>query len=204
MILIGLSVAAPVGPIGVLTIHRTLARGRFVGLATGLGVATADAFYAALAAFSLTMLSSLLISISDAVRLVGGIFLLYLGIRTLRSLPAAHAARISEVNGRRFYAGAYFSALGLTLTNPMTILMFAGIFAGAGLATRASDCPAAPFLTVGGIFSGSLLWWLILTTGVSLLRGRFTPPIMRWVNRASGAIIILFAISALMGLLALD
>lgn len=186
-LVIGVSVAAPVGPIGVLIIQRTLARGCLSGFITGLGVATADATYATFAAFGITLLSNLL---------VGGLFLLYLGIRTVLSQPASKAATL-ETGGRRAHLSSFGAAFLLTITNPMTILLFAGIFAGAGLATTDPLCAA---FTVLGIFAGSALWWLILSTGVSLLRGRITPAVLLWINRASGAIIIIFAVIALAGL----
>ncbi|MDL1900063.1 LysE family translocator [Anaerolineae bacterium CFX9] len=195
-LVIGVSVAAPVGPIGVLIIQRTLARGRRAGFITGLGVATADAAYATFAAFGITLLSSVLISAAPVIRLVGGLFLLYLGIRTLLSQPASKAASL-EASSRRAHLSSFGAAFLLTITNPMTILMFAGIFAGAGLATTDPLCAA---LTVLGIFTGSALWWLILSTGVSLLRGRITPTLLVWINRASGTIIVIFAALTLAGL----
>ncbi len=189
---IGISVAAPVGPIGVLVVQRVIARGRLAGLLTGLGVATADGFYAIIAAFGLSALSTFLISIQTPVRLIGGLFLLYLGIKTLLARPAEKAA-VTSGSG----ASDYLSALALTITNPMTILMFAGIFAGAGLSAQPECAP----LVVLGVFSGSIAWWLFLTTLVSLLRGRFNAVWMLWVNRISGAVILAFALIALFGLI---
>jgi threonine/homoserine/homoserine lactone efflux protein len=177
----------------VLTIRRTLAHGRGAGFVTGLGVATADAFYSIIAAFSLSLISNILIGAQTPIRLVGGLFLLYLGIKTLLAQPAERAATAESHS----LWGAYTSALFLTATNPMTILAFAGIFAGAGLADS-----RMPLIVVVGVFCGSLLWWLLLTTMVSLLRSRFTPPIMVWVNRISGVVIMLFALFTLFGLLA--
>jgi threonine/homoserine/homoserine lactone efflux protein len=194
-VLIGVSVAAPVGPIGVLIIQRTLARGRWSGFINGLGVATADAAYASLAAFGITLLSSLLISAAPVIRLVGGIFLLYLGIRTLRSRPASSSSPAPQ--GSRAHISSFGAAFLLTITNPMTILLFAGIFAGAGLATTDALCA---LFTVLGIFTGSALWWLFLSTGVSLLRGRITLRVLLWINRASGVVIITFALVALLPL----
>jgi threonine/homoserine/homoserine lactone efflux protein len=198
-----LSVAAPVGPIGVLVIHRTLARGRSAGLFTGFGVATADAIYASFAAFGITLLSNLLISLASPVRLIGGLFLLYLGIKTMISKPAEKAAASNgETDNPKTGArlSDYFSALALTITNPMTIVMFAGIFAGVGFADASvTDSSCAPFI-VAGVFAGSVLWWLILSGTTGVLRSRFTPRVMLWINRASGAIIIAFAVVSLAGL----
>src|SRR5690242_13032805 len=128
-LLLGFSIAAPVGPIGVLCIRRTLADGRVVGFVSGLGAATADAFYGAVAGFGLTVISALLIEQRFWLRLIGGGFLLYLGVRTVLARPAERAASA----GGKGLAGAYGSTLFLTLTNPLTILSFAAIFAGLGV-----------------------------------------------------------------------
>ncbi len=164
-----------------------------------MGVATADAFYSAIAAFGLTLIADILISLQTPIRLIGGLFLLYLGIRTLVSVPADDAAR---AEGRGFL-GMYGSALALTATNPMTILAFAGIFVGSGLMMDGgTSTPLESLVIVAGVFGGSLLWWLFLSGGVSLLRERFTAGMLRWVNRISGGIIIAFALVTLYGLVA--
>ncbi len=194
-LLIGLSLAAPVGPIGVLCIRRTLANGQTVGLASGLGAATADAFYGAVAGFGLTFISALLVSQQAWLRLIGGLFLCYLGVRTLLSQPATSAA-VAQGSG---LLGAYTSTLFLTLTNPMTILSFTAIFAGLGLAGARGDYGAATVLVLG-IFLGSTLWWFLLSTGVGLFRTRLTPEALRWVNRVSGLIIGAFGLVVLFGM----
>jgi threonine/homoserine/homoserine lactone efflux protein len=190
-LLLGLSIAAPVGPIGVLCIRRTLTLGWRVGFLTGLGAATADATYGAIAAFGLTALSDLLIAEQSWLRLIGGLFLLYLGARTFLAKPATVAANVSA-NG---LAGAYLSTLLLTLTNPLTILSFAAIFAGFGVASAGGA--GAPVILVAGVFTGSALWWLLLSGGVALARARFRPEALVWVNRISGSVIILFGLLAL-------
>jgi threonine/homoserine/homoserine lactone efflux protein len=190
-LLLGLSIAAPVGPIGVLCIRRTLTQGWRVGFLTGLGAATADATYGAIAAFGLTALSNLLIAEQFWLRLIGGLFLLYLGARTFFAKPAQVAANVTA-NG---LASAYSSTLALTLTNPMTILSFAAIFAGFGVAGGGSTVAAA--VLVVGVFCGSALWWLLLSGGVTLARSRFRPEALVWVNRVSGAVIFLFGLLAL-------
>lgn len=176
-----------------LVIRRTLAHGNHIGLTSGLGAATADAFYGFIAAFGLTALSNLLIDNATWLGLFGGLFLLYLGIKTFRTPPATEAAHIKQPSSG--YLGAYGSTLFLTLTNPMTIIAFVGIFAGLGVAE--SDTSGA-FWMVIGVFIGSALWWLTLSTMVGILRGRFSPQWMLWVNRLSGTIIILFALRILL------
>ena len=196
-LLIGVTIAAPVGPITVLYLRRALANGWQSGMATALGAAGADALYAAIAAFGLTVLSEMLVSLQNPVRLIGGLFLLYLGVRIYRARPAEQAAQVVGGNLARDFGSTFF----LTLTNPMTILIFAGVFTGAGLAAYRQEggqnCPAA---LVAGVFLGSILWAGSLVTAAALFRARFTPRAMQWVNRLSGAVIIVFALTTLAAL----
>jgi threonine/homoserine/homoserine lactone efflux protein len=203
---IGFCIAAPVGPIGVLCIRRSLAEGMLIGLATGLGAATADAAYGAVAAFGLTAISDFLVGQKFWLGLIGGLFLCYLGARTFFSsggrTSTSAAARVEPrppehtVNARAGgLMGAYVSTLFLTLTNPMTILSFVAIFAGFGFGSAANYVNAS--VLVLGVFLGSAAWWLILSTGVGLLRSRVNTTWMRAVNWLSGAIICAFGIYAL-------
>lgn len=206
---LGFSIAAPVGPIGVLCIRRTLADGRLIGFISGLGAATADMFYGAVAAFGLSAVSDLLRAQRLWLHLLGGVFLCYLGLRTLARKPAPlrgpsarplgasrwlHAT--SDVAALRPHrplrlAGAYLSTLGLTLTNPATILSFAVIFAGLGVVGARAGYAAAAGL-VAGVFCGSALWWLLLSGGVGWLRERLGPRVLRAVNVVSGLILVAF------------
>ena len=194
-LVLGFSIAATVGPMCILCIQRTFQRGYLYGLVSGMGIATADGIYGSVAAFGLTVITSFLVNEQKWIRLVGGMFLIYLGIRTMLSKPAEKAASASAHN----YAGAYASTLLLTLTNPLTILSFAVIFAGLGVGATGGNYLAA-VLVVAGVFSGSAAWWCILTGGISLLRRRFTPTWLRWLNRVSGAVIAIFGIIALISL----
>ena len=195
-LIIGFSIAAPVGPIGVLCIRRTLTRGRASGLVSGLGAATADAIYGSIAAFGLNFVSNFLISQQVWLRLIGGGFLCYLGLRTFLSKPAEHAASAKE-NG---LIGSYASTFLLTVTNPVTILSFAAIFAGLGIGGASGDYISAAIL-VFGVFAGSALWWFILSSGVSIFRTKFNPQRLQWVNRISGIIITGFGLIALLSLI---
>ncbi|NOK58307.1 MAG: lysine transporter LysE [Chloroflexi bacterium AL-W] len=195
-IIIGFLIAAPVGPIGVLCIRRTLTNGQIVGLISGLGAATADAVYGCIAGFGLTFISSLLISQQLWLRIVGGLFLLSLGITTFFSQPAQ---QVASVCGQGLL-GAYVSTFLLTLTNPATIGSFALVFAGLGLSAMGNNYTAA-MLLVSGVFLGSALWWLLLSGSVGLLRKRFDTDILRWVNRISGVLITGFGVAALASLL---
>jgi threonine/homoserine/homoserine lactone efflux protein len=194
-LVIGFSIAAPVGPIGVLCIRRTLADGQISGLVSGLGAATADAFYGCVAGFGLTFISSLLIDQQMWLRLFGGLFLLYLGIKTLISKPAEKEAKVNQ--GGLF--SSYLSTFLLTITNPLTILSFAAIFAGLGLAAAGGSYVSAVILVLG-VFLGSALWWLLLSGGVGLFRNKFNAQGLLWINRISGAMITIFGMIALGGL----
>jgi threonine/homoserine/homoserine lactone efflux protein len=189
-LLIGFSIAAPVGPIGVLCIRRTLAEGRAMGLATGLGAAAADAVYGAVAGFGLTLVSGFLVDQQRWLRLGGGLFLCYLGVRTLLGPPADRAAAA----GGSSRLAAFASTFVLTLTNPTTILSFVAVFAGLGVGAGGLGGAG---LVVAGVFLGSAAWWLILSGGVSLLRARVGPGVLRWVNRLSGLVILAFGLLAL-------
>lgn len=189
--LIGFSIAAPVGPIGVLCIRRSMADGAKMGLAVGMGAAVADALYGSVAAFGLTAVKDFLIGGKFWLGLFGGIFLCYLGVRTFVSKPAEEAAK---VEGRSLLA-AFGSTLLLTLVNPATILSFIAVFAGFGL-EAAPDFGSAGMLVLG-VFFGSALWWLILSTMTGLLRSRMSPLWMRAVNCVSGLILIAFGVLAL-------
>ena len=193
---IGFSIAAPVGPIGVLCIRRTLASGRAVGFASGLGAATADAAYGCVAGFGLTLVSGALIGGQFWLRLVGGLLLCYLGIKSVLSQPAEEAASAEEAG----LAGAYVSTFVLTLTNPMTILSFAAVFAGLGIADARGNYGSAALLVLG-VFTGSVLWWLGLSGMVSLFRARLSVHALRWVNRISGIVILGFGLAAILSLM---
>jgi threonine/homoserine/homoserine lactone efflux protein len=200
-LLLGFSIAAPVGPIGVLCIRRTLAGGRLHGFVSGLGAATADGCYGLVAAFGLTALSGALLAWQTPIRLLGGLFLLYLAARIFLTPPPRDAAPSDspapKIGG---LAGDYFSTFFLTLSNPMTILSFTAIFAGLGLAARAGNFNDSALL-VAGVIAGSAAWWLTLSLGVGLLRARVTPKVMVWINRASGLVIAAFGLAALISLL---
>ncbi|MEL6554365.1 MAG: LysE family transporter [Cyanobacteria bacterium J06621_11] len=223
-ILMGLAIAVPVGPIGLLCIRRTLAQGRWIGLASGCGAATADASYCIIAAFGLTALSDLLVANTTYLQWFGGLFLCYLGLKTFFSSSSSEAspsevsysessqsevspsrtslaessrAEISANSQRVSLLPAYSSTLILTLTNPATILSFIAIFAGLGI-TQADYLQSVTL--VFGVFSGSLLWWLVLVSGVAYLRGRLTPQRLTRFNAFSskvfGLMIFAFGIAA--------
>lgn len=205
-LLVGVSIAAPVGPIGLLCIRRTLADGAVVGFASGLGAASADAVYGAIAGFGLAAVTEWMMGWDGALRLVGGVVLLGLGLATLRARPAD---RVAEAPSAAGLAGAYASTFALTLANPATIISFLAVFGGLGLASGSggagSDGAGADWAgaaaLVSGVFVGSALWWLGLSTGVGLLRAKVTNAAMLWINRVSGMILMGFGVAALATLL---
>jgi threonine/homoserine/homoserine lactone efflux protein len=190
-VIIGLSIAAPVGPIGVLCIHRTIFEGRRCGFVSGLGAATADAVYGALATFGLGALANPLLRYQFWLRLLAGLLLCALGISIFLREPASAAAQ-PRAKG---LLAAYASTFVLTLANPATILSFAAIFIGLGLGGVGGDALAGALLVLG-VFVGSCLWWLILSLGVNFLAGRAAPGALRWVNRIAGAVLLGFGIYA--------
>jgi threonine/homoserine/homoserine lactone efflux protein len=194
--LFGFAIAAPVGPIGLLCIQRTLIGGQRHGLISGLGAATADALYGCVAAFGLTVIATFLVDQRLWLGMIGGAFLCYLGLRTFLTRPAVQTVKDRSAN----LFGAYLSTLFLTLTNPMTIFSFIAIFAGMGLARRQGDVWAAAALVLG-VFCGSAAWWLLLSGGVAFFRSRFTPTALHWVNRTAGVVILGFGVWMLAELL---
>jgi putative LysE/RhtB family amino acid efflux pump len=193
-VLLGLAIAAPLGPIGALCINRTLERGFAAGVAGGLGTALADACYAALAAIGFAAFAEFLSGIDMPMRLLGGLFLVYLGWRSFRPRDPARPAGISAGG----LVGTVAATFVLTITSPMTILTFAAIFAGLGLASG-TDL-VGKLLVVAGVFTGSLLWWIILSGGVALLSRRLPPGFAVWIARASGAVLIGFGLLAIASL----
>jgi threonine/homoserine/homoserine lactone efflux protein len=193
---IGFSIAAVVGPIGVLCISRTLQKGFLSGFVTGMGAATADGICGSIAAFGLTMISTVLVSLHVWIRLVGGLFLIYLGIKAMLTKPAERAAKVGGSN----FLSMYFSTTLLTLTNPLTILSFAAVFAGLGVGTAGKNTLAAA-LVATGVFCGSSLWWLLLSGGVGLLREKLTSGWLIWINRLAGAVLMIFGMIVLISLI---
>lgn len=187
--LIGLSIAAPVGPVGLLCIQRTLAHGARIGFFSGLGAAAADATYGALGAFGISAVTQFFVTLTAPLAVGGAMFIAWMGLQLLRSRPAeaALAAPVALHAGR-----AFVSVFALTLTNPMTILSFVAVFAAIGGNTATSSAGAA--LMVLGVFSGSALWWLALAAGVARLRHKLGARLMQSINRLAGLFLLGFAL----------
>lgn len=191
-VIVGLLVAAPVGPTSVLCIRRALAHGQLAGMATGLGIASADAIFAGVASVGIGIASALILGHRAWLELPGGLLLCYLGLSYMRLPPAGAAVAAGRVSA----AKGYLSALVLAPANPSTILSFAALFTGArGLATR-EDAGSA-LLLVLGVFAGSVLCWLLLTSVVRLARNMLPQNAVQWINRLSGGLILAFGIAIL-------
>jgi threonine/homoserine/homoserine lactone efflux protein len=182
-LLLGFSIAAPVGPIGILCIQTTARHGRRAGLLTGLGAAAADAVYGAVAACGLTAATSALAGTSAWLKPAGGLFLLWLGLRTWLAPPPEAAPPMPAAH--RSFARTFL----LTLTNPITMLAFTAMFGTLGAA-------GTPAVVVAGVFAGSMAWWLLLTAVVGAVR--MNQARLSWLNGLSGMVLAGFGVSALL------
>lgn len=190
-LIIGFAIAAPVGPIGILCIRRSMSGGPRMGLAVGLGAASADAVYGAIAALGLATVSRFLWEKQFWVGMFGGVILCALGVKTFFTEPA----QASEGTRPESLLGAFCSAFVLTLANPATILSFLAIFASLGLSAEADLSAAA--LLIAGVFSGSAAWWLVLSQGVSAFRSKMNSGLASAVNRISGIALLGFGLFAI-------
>lgn len=186
-IVVGAVIAVPVGPVGVLCLRRTIFEGRLAGLVSGLGAATADALFGVVAAFGLTFVSDWLIGWQDWLRAAGGVYLLYSGGSALLSKPQD---KIAEQSDAESLFRDFASAFALTITNPLTILVFLAIFTALGLGGTQATLVRAAILVLG-VWFGSFLWWLALSLGIGTIRSSIEPRHLAWISRVSG--IILFA-----------
>ncbi len=191
-IIIGIVIALPVGPVGMLCVRRTLFEGVSYGLASGVGAACADAIFGIVAGFGLSVLRDWILSWEDWLGAAGGIYLIYAGLRALAATRTA--GEPEPLAGERLF-GAFASAFLLTITNPVTVLSFAAIFAKVGIDPAASFSGIA--VLVAGIFTGSALWWLGLALGIAPVRRHAGRNVLRWVNRVSGAILLVSGLALL-------
>lgn len=187
-LIIGFSIAAPVGPIGILCIRRTLEYGKLVGVMSGLGAATADGIYGLIASLSLTVITNFLINQQLWFQIIGGVFLGYLGIKTYKSKPLNTSSKGKNKQKIKAFATTFF----LTITNPITIFSFIALFSGLGIANSDINI-MTKLIFVFGVFSGSVLWWLFLSIIVSLLKNRINEFSLT-INKTSGLILLLFSL----------
>ena len=199
--LVGFPIAVSPGPIFFLVLRRTLARGWRNGLVSGLGVATGDATYAALAAFGVAAVTTFLIAERRWIGLVGGIGITLIGTLALKRPHPDPPPRAGEGNrhnrpraeeGNRQFAGIYGTMVALTLSNPSTILSFTAVFAGLGIHVAGGWGPAIALVV--GVWLGSVVWWILLTGVASRLRERLTPAIIRGFGLVSGIALVGFGV----------
>jgi threonine/homoserine/homoserine lactone efflux protein len=190
--LIGFAIAMPVGPIGLLCIRNSLTGGARYGFMTGLGAAAADTFYGAVAGFGITGLMVVIISYKLLLQVIGGLFLCYLGVMTF----LAKDVKEKECLVSNTISHVFFSTFFLTITNPMTILSFIGIYAGLGINGEENSFNAA-FVFTSGVFLGSACWWLLLSSSTALFKNKVNTTSLRWINRISGSILMGFGFAAL-------
>ena len=186
-IVVGAIIAVPVGPVGILCLRKAIFEGELAGISAGLGAAGADAFFAVLAAFGLTFISKWLLGYESLLRAFGGAYLLYVGTRALTSAPVVAAV---ERGRRQSLFRDFATTFVLTITNPITILVFLGMFEALGLGKASATLLLAGVL-VAGVWTGSFVWWLALCSGVALFRRSIEPRQLSWISRGSGAILFL-------------
>ena len=190
-LVIGFTIAMAVGPITLLVVRRTIEHGGIYGFVSGLGVAAADATYGAIAAFGLTALTNVLVAAHAVLGLVGGAIIVLIGLRTM----ATRASGPAQDTQRPGLAAAFASIYALTMTNPLTIVLYAGVFAAIGLGAGGGIVDAA--VVTLAVLIGSGLWWVVLCSTVAWLRGRVSASALLWVNRVSGAALVVFGAFAI-------
>lgn len=199
-ILIGFVASIPLGPVGVICVQRTLCKSHKAGFISGLGAATADTVFATIAAFFLSIVMAFIERYVNVLKVIGGICVIIVGVNIFLKNPAVQLRRNRANKGNLW--SDYLSVFFITLTNPAFILMFIALFASFGISIQEGS-PA--FIGTGlivGVFVGASLWWLTLTSVVSLLRRKFRPRHMLYLNRISGALIVLLGVIAILSLIA--
>jgi threonine/homoserine/homoserine lactone efflux protein len=188
----GLALAAPVGPVGLLCIRRTLTRGMLSGLLSGMGAAVADAIYASVAAFGVTIISSTLDRYSSALEICGGILLCILGVHAIKRHHIIEVQAGAPTN----LVQTFFSTLAITLTNPATIIGYAALFSALGL-TGDEGSRRGAIVLVSGVFAGSALWWLLLSTTMHHIRHLLSDNALKWINLISGSFLTLMGVAVI-------
>ena len=184
--LVGMVIAVPVGPVGILCIRRTILDGRLPGLFSGLGAASADSLFGIVAGFGLTFISDMLLNYQDWLRMGAAVFLLYVGVTALMNDPTERSRSGRDPEG---LFGDFASTFVLTITNPVTILSFLAIFGALGFTGEEATMAHAGVL-VAGVWIGSFLWWIGLIAATGLLRMTFQRHHLVWINRGSGGILV--------------
>lgn len=191
-IVIGLTASVPLGPIGVLCIQRTLSKSHRSGFVSGLGSASADMVFASIALFSLSVVLSFIESHTTLIKAIGGICVTLVGMKIFFTNPAVQIRRNRAGHSNLWQD--FLSLFIVTIANPAFILIFVALFAAMGL-SAADLGMARSLILIGGVFCGASLWWFVLTSGVSLIRKKFRPRHMLWINRVSGVVIVILGVA---------
>ena len=195
-IVLGFSASVPLGPMGLICIQKTLNRGRLAGIVSGAGAASADMFYAIIAAFGISFITDFIEREQFTLRIIGSIILLLLGFKIFITNPAI---QIRKQKGKKNnLIGDFVSIFFLTLSNPITVFFFGAVFASTGILKSENTFWELCEL-VAGVFLGAMLWWFILTTVVNVFRSKFRLKRLWWINKITGAVIVIFGIAALVG-----
>jgi threonine/homoserine/homoserine lactone efflux protein len=197
-IILGFSASVPLGPMGLICIQKTLNRGKLAGMVSGAGAAAADTFFAVIAAFGISFISDFIQKEQFILRIVGSIILVLLGFKIFITNPAI---QIRKQKGKKNnLIGDFVSIFFLTLSNPITVFVFGAVFASTGI-LKGENSILDLIQVVVGVFSGAMLWWLILTSVVNIFRSKFRLKRLWWINKITGAFIVVFGIAAIIGTL---
>lgn len=191
-LIVGFLIAAPVGPVGVLCIRKALADGRMAAFIAGLGAATADTFYGAVAGLGLHFVSDFLINFKEALSLIGGAFLIFLGVRTYTKDPVLVPEGTTHVGLLKDFVSTFF----ITLTNPATVIAFMAVFASLSVVAFEKSVLDAGSIILG-VFTGSALWWGLLSAAAGAVRSHFSPLWLKWLNRLSGGALVVFGVAVM-------
>jgi len=199
-LIIGFSASAPLGPIGVLCIQKTINKGRLSGIVSGLGAASADTVFAIISGFGLTIISNFITTQQTFLRICGGIILIYLGIKIFITNPGIQIRKQSK--DKKIF-NDFISIFFLTISNPITLFVFAAVFAGFGIVKGESNFSSI-FELVFGVLIGATIWWTILTTFINMFRSKIRLRRLLWINKISGVLIVIFGIATFISLFYLN
>lgn len=194
-LIVGFLASIPMGPVGILCIQRTINKGRFPGIISGMGSATVDAFFALVAAFGLTFIINFIEEQQFYIQLIGGAVMILLGVKIFNTNPVKQIRRHRKRKNKLIED--YVSVLFLTLSNPLAIFLFVAAFASIGMVSS-KDSSLKSWLIILGVFLGAMLWWATLTFFVDLFRKKFRLKQLWWINKIAGVLVVTFGIAAML------
>jgi len=194
-LIVGFLASIPLGPVGILCIQRTINKGRFPGIISGMGSATVDAFFALVAAFGLTYIINFIEEQQFYIQFIGGAVMILLGVKIFNTNPIKQIRRHRKKKNKLIED--YLSVLILTLSNPLAIFLFVAAFASIGLVTS-KDSSLKSWMIIFGVFLGAMLWWATLTFFVDLFRKKFRLKQLWWINKIAGVLVVVFGVVAML------